>query len=230
VMGFEGFETSFRNVQAQFDKPQAAHGELRKTGLRFFGIHVFMQQYDPKTSIAPWDLLKTVADGGKALGAERLIVSGASTPDDKSHYPKAEALNRTARYCFERGMKFGYHNHDAEFRENGHQIEALLRDTDKALVHLILDAGHAQEGGANVAEFFSKHAFRIDGIHLRDARQGKEVPLGQGEYDWSPLAAAVARAKWDGWVLAEEERLSGEKPGEAAIGPAREAIRRTFGV
>ena len=68
--------------------------------------------------------------------------------------------------------------------------------------------------------------YRIDGIHLRDARQGKEVPLGQGDYDWRPLAAAVARAKWDGWVLAEEERLSGEKPGEAAIKPAREAIRR----
>ena len=41
---------------------------------------------------------------------------------------------------------------------------------------------------------------------------------------------ACAHAKWTGWVLAEEERLSGEKPGEAAIRPAREAIRRIFGV
>jgi inosose dehydratase len=125
-------------------------------------------------------------------------------------------------------MKLGYHNHDAEFRENGRQIEALLRETDPALLRLILDAGHAQEGGAHVAEFFTEHAGRIDGIHLRDARQGNEVPLGQGDYDWRPLAAAVVSAKWDGWVLAEEERLSGEKPGEAAIRPAREAIRRVF--
>jgi len=229
-LGFEGFETSFRNVQAQFDKPQHAWEELKKTGLRFFGVHVFLQQYDPQTAIAPWDLLKTVADGGKALGAERLIVSGAPTPDPAALSKKAKALNRVGRYCLEHGMKFGYHNHDAEFRENGRQIEALLRETDRALFHLVLDAGHAQEGGANVAEFFTKHAYRIDGLHLRDARAGKEVPLGQGDYDWRPLAAAVARAKWDGWVLAEEERLSGEKPGEAAIKPAREAIRRVFGV
>jgi sugar phosphate isomerase/epimerase len=229
-LGFEGFETSFRNVQAQFDHPQAASDEFRKIGLQFFGVHVFLTAYDPQTSIGPWDLLKTVADGGKALGAERLIVSGASTPDPAALSRKAKALDRAARYCFDKGMKFGYHNHGAEFRENGRQIEALLRDTDKALVHLILDAGHAQEGGANVAEFFTKHSSRVDALHLRDARQGKEVPLGQGDYDWRPLAAAVARAKWDGWVLAEEERLSGEKPGEAAIKPAREAIRRVFGI
>jgi inosose dehydratase len=229
-LGFEGFETGFRNVQAQFDKPQAAADELKKTGLRFFGVHVFLLEYDAQTSIGPWDLLQRVADGGKDLGAERLIVSGGSTPDPTALSRKAKALDRAGRYCREKRMKFGYHNHDAEFRDNGRQIEALLRETDPELLHLILDAGHAQEGGARVAEFFTKHAGRIDGIHLRDARQGREVPLGEGDYDWRPLAAALARAKWNGWVLAEEERLSGDKPGKAAMQPAREAIRRIFGV
>jgi sugar phosphate isomerase/epimerase len=228
-LGFEGFETSFRNVQEQFSKPQPARVRLRESGLRFFGVHVFLQAYDPQTGIGPWDLLQAVIDGGAALGAERLVVSGASTPDPAALARKAKALQRTARYCADRGMKLGYHNHDAEFREKGRQIEALRRDTDSG-VRLVVDAGHAMEGGANVAEFFTRHSGRIDGIHLRDARQGKEVPLGEGEYQWQPLAAAVAKANWDGWVLAEEERLSGEKPGEAAIRPAREAIRRIFGV
>ena len=31
-LGFEGFETSFRNVQAQFDQPQPARDELKKIG------------------------------------------------------------------------------------------------------------------------------------------------------------------------------------------------------
>jgi sugar phosphate isomerase/epimerase len=229
-LGFEGFETAFRNVEAQFPNADAARAELKKTELRFFGVHIFLQQYDPETAIAPWELIERVVNGGAALGAERLIVSGGSTPDAAALARKAKALDRAGRYARDHGMKFGYHNHDGEFRENGKQIEALLRQTDPALFHLVLDAGHAQEGGANVAGFFAKHSARIDGIHLRDARQGKEVPLGQGDYDWRPLAAAVANAKWDGWVLSEEERLSGEKPGEAAIRPAREAIRRLFGV
>jgi sugar phosphate isomerase/epimerase len=229
-LGFEGFETSFRNVQERFGSTETAREEIKKTGLRFFGVHIFLLEYDQETAIAPWELIERVVNGGAALGAERLILSGKSTPDGAVLARKAKALGRAGKYCRDKGLKFGYHNHDAEFRENGRQIEALLAQTDPELFHLILDAGHAQEGGANVAEFFAKHAARIDGIHLRDAKQGNEVPLGQGDYDWKPLAAAVAHAKWDGWVLTEEERLSGEKPGEAAVKPAREAIRRLFGV
>jgi sugar phosphate isomerase/epimerase len=229
-MGFEGYETGFRNLQAHFAQPREARARLDDSGLRFFGIHVFLLSYDPQTSIAPWELLQTVADGGAALGAERLIVSGGSTPDPAALSRKAKALDRIGKYCREKGLKFGYHNHDAEFRENGMQIEGLLHQTNPELVHLIFDAGHALEGGAKVSGFFSKYSGRIDGIHLRDARQHKEVPLGQGDYDWRPLAAAAQSADWDGWVLSEEERLSGEKPGEAAIRPAREAIQRLFGV
>jgi sugar phosphate isomerase/epimerase len=226
---FEGFETGFRNLQPHFERPKEVRARLHDSGLRFFGIHIFLLAYDPQTSIAPWELLQSVADGGAALGAERLIISGASTPDPAALGRKAKAMDRIAKYCRDKGLKFGYHNHDAEFRENGKQIEELLHQTDAALVHLVLDAGHALEGGAKVSGFFAKYSGRIDGMHFRDARQHKEVPLGQGEYDWRPLAAAVQSADWDGWVLTEEERLSGEKPGEAAIRPAREAIRRLFG-
>ena len=229
-LGFEGYETSFRNLQPEFAKAKETRARLEEYGLRFFGIHIFLLEYDPQTGIAPWDLLQTVADAGRALGAERLILSGLSTPDAAALSRKAKAMDRIARHCRDLGLKFGYHNHDKEFRDDRFQIEGLLRETDPALVHLILDAGHAMEGGANVAEFFTRHATRIDGIHLRDAKQGKEVPLGQGDSDWRPLAKAVSAAKWSGWILTEEERLSGEKPGEQAVRPAREAIRRVFGV
>jgi inosose dehydratase len=229
-IGFEGFETGFRNLQGQFAQPTPARQSLKKSGLRFFGIHIFLLAYDKQTSIAPWDLLKQVADGGAALGAERLIVSGASTPDAAALSRKAEALNRIGKYCGEKGIGFGYHNHHVDFQQNGFQIQGLLRQTDPEAVHLVVDAGHAVEGGANIAEFFTANARRIDGMHLRDARAGKEVPLGQGDYDWRPLAAAIRSANWNGWLLAEEERLSGEKPGESAARPARETIRRIFGV
>jgi inosose dehydratase len=229
-IGFEGFETGFRNLQDQFAQPAAARENLKKSGLRFFGIHIFLLSYDKQTSIAPWDLLKQVADGGAALGAERLIVSGAPTPEPAALSRKAEGLNRIGKYCRQKGIGFGYHNHHVEFQQNGFQIQGLLRETDPETVHLVVDAGHAIEGGANIAEFFTANSRRIDGMHLRDARAGQEVPLGQGDYDWRPLAAAIRAANWSGWLLAEEERLSGEKPGESATRPARETIRRIFGV
>jgi inosose dehydratase len=229
-IGFEGFETGFRNLQDQFAQPADARAFLKKSALRFFGIHIFLLSYDKQTSIAPWDLLKQVADGGASLGAERLIVSGASTPDPAALSRKAEALNRIGKYCREKSLGFGYHNHHVEFQQNGFQIQGLLRETDPETIHLVVDAGHAVEGGANIAEFFTANSRRIDGMHLRDARAGQEVPLGQGHYDWHPLATAIRAANWNGWLLAEEERLSGEKPGETAARPARETIRRVFGV
>jgi len=228
-LGFDGFETGFANLQSHFERPDNAYDRLKKTGLRFFGIHVFLTRYDPQTGIAGWELLQQVANGGKALGAERLIVSGASTIHPLALRAKADALNKIAKHCKSIRLGFAYHNHDVEFRNGGVQIDGLLRQTDPG-VHFVLDAGHAMEAGANVAEFFSKNWQRIDGIHLRDARAGQEVSLGQGEYDYAPLAKQIQASSWRGWLVSEEERRNGEKPGDAAAGPAREAIRRVFGV
>jgi hypothetical protein len=35
---------------------------------------------------------------------------------------------------------------------------------------------------------------------------------------------------WSGWALAEEERLDGSKPGNAAAAPAIAALHKAFGV
>jgi inosose dehydratase len=228
-LGFEGFETGFVNLRGQFDKPDATYARLKKTGLRFFGIHVFLNNYDPQTAIAPWALLQQVADGGKALGAERLIVSGGSTVHPVALQAKADALTRIAKYCKSIGLGCAYHNHDAEFALGAIQIDGLMRQSD-AQVHFVLDAGHAMAAGANVADFFAKNWRRIDGIHLRDAKASQEVPLGQGEYDYAPLAKEIQASAWRGWLLTEEERLNGTKPGEEAVRPARETIHRVFGV
>ena len=75
-LGFEGFETSFRNVAAQYPTAAAARARLEQTGLVCFGLHIFLTAYDPQTRIAPMDLVRATADGAAALGAQRVIVSG----------------------------------------------------------------------------------------------------------------------------------------------------------
>src|SRR4051812_44145844 len=57
ALGFEGFETSFRNLQLLFANPGKAKADIGKTGLRFFGAHIFLLDYDAETSLAPWDLI-----------------------------------------------------------------------------------------------------------------------------------------------------------------------------
>ena len=229
-IGFEGFEAPYRVLESQFEHPEEMARRLKDTGLTFFAIHIWLPSYDEQTQLAPWDLIKKVADGGAALGAQRLILSGGSTPDPASLARKAEALNRVGGYCRQASLRLAYHNHLAEAEKDYAQLEGLLQATQSDLFHLVPDLGHAFRAGADVAGFFTKHYARIDGMHLRDAKKGAEVPLGQGDYDFAPLAAAVQKTEWTGWLMTEEERLNGDKPGEAALRPARETIRRVFGV
>jgi inosose dehydratase len=234
TLGFDGFETGFRNVQGQYATPAAARARIEQRGLVFFGVHIFLTEYDPRTRVAPMDLVRATVDGGAALGAQRLILSGAGLVKDGKVAEgdlaqKAAGLNEAARYAREKSLAFAYHNHGPEFAAGGAEIAGLIERTDPALVSFLVDCGWAYRAGADLAGFFTTHRARIAGLHLRDFKGEQQVPLGQGGVDWAPLAAAIKQTGWDGWVMAEEERADGSKPGATAAGPARESLRRFFG-
>ncbi len=233
-LGFDGFETGFRNLQPQFGNAVSVRAQIEQTGLQFFGAHIFLDQYDPQTSLAPLDLVKQVADGAASLGAQRVILSGGGLNkdgqvDDEAIKRKADGLNAAGRYCKAQGLRLAYHNHGPEFAGQGLEIELLYQHTDPALVNFLMDCGWAYRAGVNVPEFFAKHHQRITGLHLRDFKGDEQVPLGQGDFPMQQLAGVIKKVKWTGWVLNEEERLSGAKPGETAVAPARETLRKAFG-
>jgi sugar phosphate isomerase/epimerase len=234
ALGFEGFETSFRNVQGQYADAAAARRQIDATGLACFGLHIFLDAYDPRTRIAPIDLVRATADGAAALGAQRVIVSGAGLEKDgrvadQDLADKAAGLEVAGRYCRSRGIRLAYHNHGPEFAAGGAEITGLITRTDPGLVDFLVDCGWASRAGADLAGFFTRHQTRMVGMHWRDFKGETQVPLGQGDTDWKPLAAAVNRAGWNGWILAEEERADGSKPGESAAAPARQTLRSLFG-
>lgn len=224
--GYDGFETGFANVQGQFGDAAAARRKLEGLGLTFFGVHIFLDQYDPATHIAAPELYERVATGGGKMGAERLILSG-SPADASGRWHKAEALNRAGSFTHGLGVRVAYHNHAAEFANRGEEIEFLLRATDPALVWFVLDAGHAWRAGADIPAFLRQHHARLAGLHLRDAKNGQEVPLGAGDFPLAAVAAAIRETGWDGWLINEEERATG-KPGDAAVKPAHDALFRVF--
>ena len=233
-LGYEGFETGFRNVQGQFANSTAARKQIEATGLKFLGCHIFLDQYDEQTKIAPIDLVQKIADGAASLGVERLILSGSGLVregklDLEILKRKSDGLNAAGKYCRSKGIRLAYHNHGPEFTVGGLEIEMLYLQTDPALVDFLHDFGWAFYAKANVPEFFAKHHKRIVGMHLRDFKNGEQVPLGQGEFPIKELAAAIKKAKWTGWAINEEERLSGEKPGEKAVAPARQTLKQVFG-
>lgn len=185
-LGFEGFETSFRNVEQQFNDPAGARAQMEKTDLQFFGVHIFLlDKYDPQTSIPPLDLIAKVAEGGAKLGVQRVIVSGRPVTlqgkvDAEALRRKVAGMNAAGSYCRNKNLGFCYHNHSPEFTAGGAEIEELAEQTDSGLVDFLVDAGHAYQAHGDVTTFFARHASRIVGLHLRDSKQGEEVPLGRG--------------------------------------------------
>jgi len=229
--GYHGFETGFRNIQGRFDRITETRKVIESRGLEFLGCHIFLTKYDETTSLAPSSLIEHVIRGASALGAKRLILSGGACRQDVPALKrKAAALNDAGRKCRQHGIGLAYHNHDIEFLNNASEMEEMLRLTDASLVHLLVDAGHVHRARFDFPPFFTRHASRIDGLHLRDFRNDDQVPLGDGTVDLKPLIAAIRAKEWSGWIINEEERLNDVKPGDAAVAPARAAVKRLFGI
>jgi inosose dehydratase len=227
-LGFAGFETGFRNLQSEAEHPESARQRIAGSGLQFFGVHIFLSRYDEKTHIAPAELYEKVAQTGAALSAQRLILSGAPVETDENLARKVEGLHNAGAVAKKLGLTLAYHNHSKEFDKSAWEYEGLLRLTDPNLVGFLLDAGHAFRGGADVPALVEKNHRRIIGLHLRDFRDGKQVPLGAGDFPLAQVAGVLKKTGWQGWALAEEEREDGSKPGEAAAAPAFAALRKQF--
>jgi inosose dehydratase len=230
-VGYAGFETGFFNLRPQFKSPEAARNSIAKTGLTFFGIHVALlpfERNDPVTKLPPAALYEEVAQGGVALGAQRLIFSGAPAANAEELKRKIAGLNSAGAFSRNLGLPLAYHNHWGEFQSQVGEIEALYADTDPTLVSFLLDAGHAYRGGADIPAFLHKHHGRIVAIHLRDYRDGALVPLGDGTFPLGEVAVTLKQLDWKGWVLNEEEREDSSKLGLTVIEPAFQALQKAF--
>lgn len=224
-LGFAGIETSFRNLEPHFERGGEIASQLRRLALRLYGVHIWLEKYDAETGLPPRELIDRIAAGAARVGAERLILSGHVAPQVEA---KLAAFKSIERHCRRLGLRLAYHNHAPELTGADPELPKLMKKARD--VEFLLDWGHAYRAKADLVALFRKHQNAIAGMHFRDFRGEQQVPLGQGEVDYAPLAQAMIKARWSGWVLAEEERADGTKPGEGAAGPARAHFRKLLGV
>lgn len=224
-LGYAGIETSFRHLEPHFERGGEVGAQLRRMGLRLYGLHIWLERYDAETGLPPRDLIDRIAAGASKIGAERLILSGHVAPGVEA---KLAALKSIETHCRRLNLRLAYHNHAPELAGPDPELPKLMKKARD--VEFLVDWGHAYKAKADMVALFKKHQNAIGGMHFRDFRGEAQVPLGQGEVDYAPLAQAIAKARWSGWLLAEEERADGTKPGEAAAGPARAHFRKLLGV
>lgn len=230
-LGYTGFECNFRFVECVFDRAAAAREEIERTGVKFIGAHASMDQIGGAKGAR-------IAAGVAALGAGCIVMSGRGLSpqgvfDNAALIQKAKSINSLAAFLAEHRLRLAYHNHNPEFANHNAEINGLAENTDPKLVSFLMDAGHGKLGGGDPAAFLSTHAGRVHGIHLKtfkgNADSATQVPLGQGDFDFDDLAAAVKKTGWLGWLIVEEG--GGPRAGDpATLGPDRQHIRKLFAV
>lgn len=132
---------------------------------------------------------KDTLDQTAESGQEYVICSSMPTNGQTldNYKAVADAFNKAGEDCKERGMKFGYHNHDYEFESVNGQVlyEVLLNNTQADLVHMELDLGWVVVAGKDPLNYFKRYEGRFPLWHLKDMDMVKKesTEFGKGGLD-----------------------------------------------
>jgi sugar phosphate isomerase/epimerase len=141
------------------------------------------------------DNMQVIIDEAAEGGVEYLVC--ANTPINTLDDIKSsiEVLNRTDEACKKAGLRFAYHNHDAEFHEVEGKIpyQMMLSQTR---MKMELDLAWAIKGGQDPVELFKKNPGRFPLWHVKDLDSTHQtiLPVGSGSIDFKKIFAASETA------------------------------------
>jgi inosose dehydratase len=180
-----------------------------------------------------------------AGGPERIANPGRGGEDPSLRLDAArwrtlvEGVARAADAARARGFEPVFHHHTSTYVEGVAEIERLLEDSDVAL---LLDSGHITVAGGDAVEALADWGERIGAIHIKDVRLGVLVEvkaeradtltawrrglfcaLGDGDVDLEGFCGALGDARYEGWVVVEQDRVleNGEAFGDASAEQTR---------
>ena len=170
-------------------EPAALRATLDRLGLSAPACHVALEALD-----GPFD---ATAAAARALGHRWMIVpslAGRFFQSVAALRELAARFNAIGRRARDAGLRYGFHNHNAEFRpvEGAVPMEILLAETDPALVDFEMDLYWITQAGADPLAWFAKHPGRFRLVHVKDsagAPQHEMRDVGAGTMDWKALFA-----------------------------------------
>jgi sugar phosphate isomerase/epimerase len=138
------------------------------------------------------DAWKYTIDDAAVMGQKYVISpwmdeSMRKTYDDLLRY--LDVFAKSGELCQKSGMKFGYHNHWAEFTEelNGMKLfDIMMKNLDVNKVVMQLDIGNMYIGGAKALDVIGKYPGKFELIHVKDeiavntAEKYESAILGKG--------------------------------------------------
>lgn len=120
----------------------------------------------------------------------------------------ADIFNKASEQAAKAGLKYGYHNHDFEFKlvEGKPAIDHLLELVPAEQMMMEFDLGWVHVAGHSPADYLSKYAGRVQLAHYKDFTDGrKDTEIGNGLVGYAGLLD-VTRASGVEYIFVEQEQ------------------------
>jgi sugar phosphate isomerase/epimerase len=145
--------------------------------------------------------------------------------NEAAYRAAAESLNRLGEYTQKKGTRLSVHNHAGQLFQDDRDLAGFRQFVQSEYAGLTLDTAHLALGGVtNVDEVIRECKGHIDLFHIKDLKEGKFCPLGQGELDFGRIFKAIQDIGFDVWLVVDDE--SGQTSLEDAMQHAMKFMRR----
>jgi inosose dehydratase len=248
-LGYLGFETFAKTIQAWDEKPGGYRALVERYGIPTGAAYCYKEWIDPATAHEELEAAKGEADALRALpDSSTLVVQGGRrpatgyTPDQFQRL--ADALNALGAYCQSIGLAVGLHPHTGTAIETRADMDTILSLLDPALVGFAPDTGQIAKGGSDILEVMRTYRNRIVHVHLKDwngqyarTADGKEIDAS-GYVNYEPIGSGVLPmpeimqllADFSGWVNVElDGTANAPRPPRAAAALSRHYLGDLLG-
>ncbi|MGA7343380.1 MAG: sugar phosphate isomerase/epimerase [Terracidiphilus sp.] len=147
---------------------------------------------------------ETRFDYAKELGVEYVVCSSIpkTIANSADGYKRgADQYNKWGAQAKGMGLKFGFHNHNAEFQDFGGVtgFDVLMKNTDTALVQWQMDCYWVAQAGRDPVAMLRQYGARIQSLHLKDRKPNVPTSVetgpdsahftevGTGTLDWTTI-------------------------------------------
>ena len=165
------------------------------------------------------DFLRRAVDAATYLESDCVSLwSGTlreKLPDEQALERLAESLRPVLQHATNNNVILGFEPEPGMFIDTLKSYRRLLQWIDAPHLKLTLDVGHLWcQGELPIADYIARWGERIVNVHIEDMRAGvhEHLMFGEGEMQFPPILAALAKTGYQGGLHVELSRHSHEGP------------------